>query len=156
MEKKILSRLEKLNMAIVKGFIYNPNSGEITSPTGVIIKKKTKNGYIQLTIRNSFSHAYYVSGHQFAWFVLYNETVNCIDHINRIKTDNRPANLRSVTTSQNSMNMSNTKGYTYCSRSKKYIAIIMTNYKKKQLGVFESPQEARNCYLENKNKYHNI
>jgi hypothetical protein len=37
---------------------------------------------------------YYVSGHQFAWFVLYNETVNRIDHINRIKTDNRPANLR--------------------------------------------------------------
>jgi hypothetical protein len=45
---------------------------------------------------------------KFAWFVLYNETVNRIDHINRIKTDNRPANL-SVTTSQNSMNMSNTR-----------------------------------------------
>jgi hypothetical protein len=64
---------------------------------------------IQLTIKNSFSHAYYVSGHQFAWFVLYNETVNCIDHINRIKTDNRPANLN-VTTSQNSMNMKVYKG----------------------------------------------
>ena len=54
------------------------------------------------------------------------------------------------------MNMNNIKGYTYCSRSKKYIAIIMVNYKKKQLGVFETPEEARNCYLENKEKYHII
>jgi hypothetical protein len=87
---------------------------------------------------------------------MYKETVDCIDHINNDKTDNRICNLRSVTKSGNAMNMKNIKGYTFCSRSKKYIAIIMVNYKKKHLGVFDNPEDARNCYLENKKKYHNI
>lgn len=155
MENKNLSRIEKLQLAVEKGFKYNPINGLITNPTGGITKKITSNGYITLSLwKNKKRHQ--ITGHQFAWFILYNETVECIDHINRIKTDNRPENLRSVTKSQNAMNMSNTKGYFYCRKSKKFIAIIMTNYKRKQLGVFETPQEARDCYLENKNKYHII
>ncbi len=72
------------------------------------------------------------------------------------KNDNRLVNLRSVTTSQNAMNMKNVKGYTFCKRSNKFIAIIMVNYKKKHLGSFDTPEQAQKCYNENKNKYHNI
>ena len=54
------------------------------------------------------------------------------------------------------MNMNNTKGYSYDTRAKKYTAQITINYKKKQLGTFDTPDEARACYLENKSKYHTI
>lgn len=151
-----MEKIDRLKLAAKKGFTYNPITGNITSPTGIICKKITKNGYILLTVRNSSKEMYYVFGHQFAWFILYGEIVPLIDHKNRIKSDNSKDNLRSVTKSQNAMNMSNVKGYTFCKRSKKYIAIIMTNYKRKQLGAFETPEEARQCYLENKDKYHII
>jgi len=151
-----MSREEKLKLALNKGFTYNSETGYIISPTGKICTKKTKNGYIMLTVRDSDSFAYYVFAHQLAWYYSYNETVDCIDHINRIKTDNRLCNLRSVTKSQNAMNMSNNKGYTFCKKTKKYIAIIMLNYKKKQLGSFDTPEDARKCYLENKDRYHII
>ena len=150
-----MTRLEKCELAVKKGFIYCPDTGNITLPSGSIASNKTTNGYVKLSLWHEFKR-HTLLGHQFAWYILYKEIVNCIDHKNKIKTDNRKDNLRSVTASQNAMNMSNNKGYTYCSRSKKYIAIIMINYKKKHLGVFDNPEDARKCYLENKNKYHLI
>lgn len=150
-----MTRLEKLELALKKGFKYNFETGVITTPTGIDVKRITVNGYIHLSVWfNGKRHS--INGHQFAWFYTYKNIPNCIDHINRIKNDNRLINLRSVTKSQNAMNMKNVKGYTFCNRSKKYIAIIMVNYKKKQLGVFNTPEEARSCYLENKEKYHII
>jgi hypothetical protein len=151
-----MERIDKCKLAIKNGFTYNNVTGEITGPSGVVCRKVGKNGYIQITVRNNKKVAYYISGHQFAWFFEFNEVVPFIDHVNQIKTDNSILNLRSVTKSQNAMNMKNVKGYTFCSRSKRYIAIIMVNYKKKQLGVFKTPEEASKCYLENKNKYHFI
>jgi len=150
-----MERLEKLKLAVKKGFSYCPNTGIITNPNGTIAKTVTVNGYIKLSIWNE-GKRHSLTGHQFAWFVIYNEVVTLIDHKNRIKTDNRKENLRSITKSQNAMNMDNVRGYTFCSRSNRYIAIIMVNYKKKQLGTFHTPEEARKCYLENKDKYHVI
>lgn len=123
----------------------------------VLFKKKiTKNGYGMLTIRDSNKKAYYLLSHQFAWYWENREVVICIDHINRIKTDNRISNLRSVTASQNAMNMSNVKGYSYSKREKKFIAHIMVNYKSKHLGTFDNKEDAKKCYEENKYKYHII
>lgn len=150
-----MERIDRLKLAVKKGFKYDPETGYIMTPTGIICKKKTKSGYIQLTIRDGKT-AYHITGHQFAWFIIYNEVVELIDHENRIKSDNRKSNLRSVTKSQNAMNMNNVKGYTFCKRSKRYIALIMVNYKKHHLGTFVTAEEARKCYLENKNKYHII
>jgi len=149
-------RLERIKLAINNGFSYKPDTGHVITPTGKICKKKTKNGYIMLTIRDSNSKMFYVLAHQFAWFITYNETVECIDHINRLKTDNRISNLRSVTKSQNAMNLDIAKGYSYSKRNGKYIAMIMVNNKRKQLGTFDTSEEARICYLKNKPKYHCI
>jgi hypothetical protein len=133
-----MERIEKLKLAVKKGFTYCPDTGNITSPTGKICTKKSNNGYIMLTVRDENAFAYYVYGHQFAWFVLYNETVPLIDHENRNRIDNRKSNLRSITNSQNAMNTRERNGYFYCKRSKKFIAIIMVNYKRKQLGSFNT------------------
>ena len=144
-----------LKLAKEKGFNYNPKNGIVTTPTGVETERTTKNGYIHLSIyKNKKRHSFL--GHQFAWFFMFNNLPNCIDHINQNKIDNRIINLRSVTKSENAMNRKSVKGYTFCKRSNKFIAIIMVNYKKKHLGSFNTPEEAQKCYNENKNKYHNI
>lgn len=150
-----MERLYKLELAVKKGFTYNPINGLIITPSGSVTNNTSVNGYIRLSIWNK-GKRYTVLGHQFAWYSVYKEVVNCIDHIDRIKTNNAIDNLRSVTKSQNAMNMSNIKGYYYCKRVNKFIAYIMLNYKKKQLGTFETEIEAKNCYLENKEKYHII
>lgn len=150
-----MEKIEQLKLALKKGFTYNYLTGIVTTPSGVETKRITKNGYIHLSVYLN-KKRYSFLGHQFAWFFINNELPKCIDHKNRVKTDNRIENLRLVTKSQNAMNMRNNKGYTYCSRSNKYIAIIMVNYKKKHLGSFKTPEEARKSYLENKEKYHII
>jgi hypothetical protein len=150
-----MERIDKLKLAVKKGFTYCENTGLIKTPSNKTVTNKSKNGYIRISLWSN-GKRHYLLGHQFAWFVMYNETVTLIDHKNRIKTDNCKNNLRSITKSQNAMNMSNNKGYTYCSRSKKYIAIIMVNYRKKHLGVFDNPDDAKKCYDENKNKHHII
>lgn len=144
-----------LKLAVEKGFTYNPKNGIVTTPTGVETKRTTVSGYIHLSLYQN-KKRYSFLGHQFAWYFMYKNLPKCIDHINQNKIDNSIINLRSVTTSQNAMNMKNVRGYTFCSRSKKYIAIIMINYKKKHLGSFNTPEEAQKCYIENKNKYHII
>jgi hypothetical protein len=150
-----MNRLQKCELAIKKGFTYNPIDGSIKNPSGYVSKAKTINGYIKISIWfDKKNHS--LLGHQFAWYIQKKEIVYCIDHINRDKTDNSIKNLRSVTKSQNAYNMKNVKGYTFCKRSKKYIAIIMVNYKKKHLGVFDNKEDAAKCYIENKNKYHLI
>lgn len=151
-----MEKIEQLKLAYSKGFRYDRETGNVTTPTGKVAIKKGLNGYKQLTVRDHNSKAFYVYNHQFAWFSTYGNLPICIDHINRDRADNRIENLRSVTASQNGMNMNNVRGYTFCSRSKKYIAIIMVNYKKTQLGSFDNPEDAKKCYEENKNKYHLI
>lgn len=155
-KKPRLTRVQKCNLAIKKGFLYNEITGEITTPTGKIASKKNVKGYILLTLRDDSKNDYYLYGHQFAWFIKHQETIELIDHINRINWDNKISNLRKSNKSKNAMNMSNVKGYYHCKRNNKYIAYISVNYKVKQLGTFNTPEEATNCYLENKNVYHKL
>lgn len=69
---------------------------------------------------DSNSHGYISIGvygkrhlaHRLAWLYVYGEfPKNQIDHINRVKTDNRIENLRDVTSAENLKNRENTKIY---------------------------------------------
>lgn len=144
-----------LKLAVEKGFTYNPENGIVTTPTGVETKRTTVNGYIHLSLYQN-KKRYSFLGHQFAWYFMYKNLPNCIDHINQSKIDNRIVNLRSVTKSQNAMNRINVKGVSYCKRSNKWVSYIMVNYKKIHLGSFKNKDEALNCYKINKIKYHII
>ena len=79
-----------------------------------------------------------------------------IDHINHVKIDNRVENLRIVTCQQNQFNQSNTKGYTFNKDCNKYQAQIRVNGVQKNLGVFNTPEEARERYLQEKAIMHII
>lgn len=153
-----MTRLEKCKYALKLGFTYDEVTGNVTTPTGKIVQKLTKNGYLMLCFRNDKRKMFYLLAHQFGWYFKYKKVIVLIDHKNRIKTDNSINNLRELTKNQNAMNMDtkNIKGYYYSNKQKKYIAYIMVNYKRTQLGSFNTPDEARSCYLDNKKIYHLI
>ena len=144
-----------LKLAKEKGFNYNPKNGIVTTPTGVETERTTKNGYIHLSIyKDKKRHSFL--GHQFAWFYLYNEIAEEIDHINGDKTDNRILNLRSVTHQQNMWNVKNALGYSFHKKYKKYMAYITINRKMKYLGYYENENEAKQAYLNAKKQLHKI
>lgn len=151
-----MTREEKCEYAISIGYTYDYITGKTYGIKKQEIKSKHFNGYIQLPIRkdNKKIHLY---GHHFAWYCIYG---NCdtdeIDHINGIKDDNRICNLRSVTHQENMWNISNAKGYYYYKSRKKYRALIYKNSKCIHLGMYNSEQEARQAYLNAKEKYHII
>lgn len=78
-----------------------------------------------------------------------------IDHINRIRDDNRIENLRLVTPQENNFN-SSSKGYRWNKKGKKWISSIKVDGKKKYLGSFKNEEDARQAYLNAKEIYHVI
>jgi hypothetical protein len=89
-----------------------------------------------------------------AWLYVYGEPVpQYVDHENRNRSDNRIANLREATNSQNLSNSiarktskSGIKGVTWAPDRKKWLAKICVNYKAKKLGYFATAEEAAQAY----------
>lgn len=79
-----------------------------------------------------------------------------VDHINHNPLDNRKSNLRVVTPQQNCFNTKNTKGYCWIKKSQKYKAYIKHNRKSIHLGMFDTPEEAKEAYLQAKEELHKI
>lgn len=94
--------------------------------------------------------------HRLAWFWYYGEwPKDQIDHINRVKTDNRLCNLREATTSENNQNKAS-KGCTFDKNMKKWKAYISVQNVKKHLGYFDTEEEAEIAYQKAKKHWHNI
>lgn len=148
-----MTRLEKIQLAIEKGFTYDEVSGKIFSRFGKEMTGKTK-GYITFQIYEN-KKALKIISHQFAWYYINKECVACIDHINGIKDDNRISNLRSVTQQQNCFNQKSV-GVSYRKDRNKYSAYINIGSKRINLGVFITKQEAINAYYNAKEIYHVI
>ena len=98
-----MTREEKCQLAIEKGYTYNPETGQIIGVHGKEIKSKDVKGYIIISLKLN-NKQFLLKGHQFAWYIINKECVLCLDHINRIKHDNRLINLRSVTNKENTKN----------------------------------------------------
>lgn len=127
---------------------YNPETGIFTRiTTKKSNNKPSSNGYIYLSVNNK-----QYSAHRLAWLYVYGEfPTNCIDHINRIKHDNKIENLREASYSQNSYNKeckskSGYKGVTWWERDKKWKAQIEIDGKNKHIGYFETPELAHKAY----------
>lgn len=105
----------------------------------------TSNGYLKFSVdgRSYFSH-------RLAWLYVYGKfPVGILDHINSDRKDNRIANLRQVTLSQNgcnrllqSTNRSGIKGVSWEERAGQWKAVIMLDGKQKRLGYFKNKSEA--------------
>ena len=145
---------------------YRPETGEfiwISSPkpgvkAGDVAGSITRYGYVLISIKKKGYRA-----HRLAWFYTKKEWPKLlIDHINGIKSDNRIANLRDVSNTENLQNRSrpskNNKsgelGVCVDARRKGFRADIRINGKLKFLGTFLSIDDARNAYVAAKRELH--
>lgn len=105
-------------------------------------------GYRRMRVRGQF-----VFAHRLAWFYVHGVWPGQLDHKNQVKTDNRLANLREATASQNRMNISNVKptslagikGVKTVRRKNgriKFQAVARVNGVSLYLGTFADPQHA--------------
>lgn len=148
-----MNRLQKCEIAFSKGITYDKKTGSVIGVRGGIYQNKDKDGYIYFGFRYKGKY-YKLLAHHYAYYFVNKKTVPYIDHINRLRDDNRIENLRSVTISENGFNKKNVKGYYYCSNRKQYTSEIVLNGSRIFLGRFDKEKDARNAYLQAKKKYH--
>jgi hypothetical protein len=148
-----MNRKEKILLAIEKGYTCDPVSGKVYGIYGREVKRHS-NGYIIISILED-KKQYNIAAHQFVYYCVNKEIVDCIDHINGVRDDNRIENLRSVTQQENCFNVKY-KGCTYDTDRNKWRAQIRIDGKKKNLGRFDTEQQAHQAYLDAKKKYHII
>jgi hypothetical protein len=149
-----MTREEKIKLLIERGYTCNPQTGEVFGSKGNVIRSKSSSSYLVIRLRNN-EKGYVLYSHQFIWYWVNKEIVDCIDHINGIKNDNRISNLRSVTQQQNLFNRK-FKGYSWNKNSNKYQSRIMIDGKNIYLGYYNTEQEAKEVYLKAKEKHHQI
>lgn len=103
------------------------------------------------------------TSHRMAWAMFYGEHIkppHQIDHINRVRNDNRIVNLRAALFCENQQNKTlpkNKTGYTgvYWSKRKRvFWASIKAYGKNIHLGQFATAEAGHLAYLEAKQKYH--
>jgi hypothetical protein len=148
-----MTKLEKCQMAIEKGIKYDSNTGQIFGVRGnEMINIDRGYNRINMVFNNK---KYQLKAHQFAWYWVNKEVVDCLDHINSNRADNRICNLRSVTQQENAWNYKG-KGYSFKKDKNKFRAYIKINKKSKHLGYFDNEEDARAAYLIAKENYHKI
>jgi len=92
-------RLGSVEDVIKKDFTYEPESGELFRK-GKLVETVSSRGYLVANVQGRVLY-----GHRIAWFIHYGGwPKNGLDHINRVKVDNRIANLRDVPQSINNRN----------------------------------------------------
>lgn len=144
---------------------YNEETGYFTwissrgrakqsKPAGYISKK----GYVIIKIC-SFPY----QAHRLAWIYVYgNYPSEFIDHRDCNRSNNAINNLREATNAQNLQNISTPRannksgflGVCKCSKTGKWRAQIRTNNAPRQIGVFDTPEEANFAYVSEKRKVH--
>jgi hypothetical protein len=148
-----MNRNERLELAKLKGYTCNFETGQVFGLKGKELKGKNGGGYINISICEKKIQ---IQAHHFIWYMYYGEDVPegyFIDHINRVRTDNRIINLRVVTHQENAWN-TDAKGFYWHKPTKKWKSQITVNNKKIHLGYFDTEEEAHQVYLDAKKKYH--
>ena len=143
---------------------YDPETGVFvwvnalgTAKIGDVAGCSHSEGYRVISIDRKLYFA-----HRLAWLYMAGTfPPDQIDHINRIRNDNRFANLRAVTKSENMHNScrgknnnSGFKGASYDKFRKNWRAHIKINNVTKCLGRFSTPEEAGAAYLAAQRIYH--
>ena len=92
------------------------------------------------------------------WDITDGSRDNEIDHICGARPlDNRIENLRILNSQQNKCNNLHwVKGYNFDKRRNKYKTQIKINGKIKHIGCYDTPEEAREAYVNAKKIHHNV
>lgn len=131
---------------------YNPDTGVFTwkvkyarAPLGAKAGAKDAYGYVVIRVDKVLYKA-----HRLAWLYTYGEwPKQSVDHINRVRDDNRIVNLRDVGQSINTLNgplrKSNQSGVTgvqWDEARQRWVARIKICYRQIYLGRYETKEEA--------------
>lgn len=142
---------------------YDPKTGEferVQAPRGSRVGPVTgwldKDGYRRIKV----DYRVYPM-HRLAWLYVYGEwPAGVIDHINRVKSDNRICNLRDASLFQNSHNVfaplkNNRSGFRGVSPMRgQFRASIMARGRRFFLGLFKTPELASEAYVAAKEHLH--
>ena len=143
---------DRYEIAKERGYNYDPETGVINPR----YKNKfdiNKNGYVMFAIYyNGKSKT--ILGHRYAWYCVYGEIPNVIDHINGDKSDNRITNLRNVDHRINNFNRKCNKKYGIVDRKSKYRVQICADNKRYHIGCYKTEEEAIIAYDNAKKLYH--
>lgn len=121
------------------------NSRYANMPAGCVDER----GYVRVVVRiDGMKRA--IRAHQLAWFITHGKLPQHeIDHINRVKSDNRISNLRDVPRAINQRNkglqQNSSSGYVGVTRSRgrdKWEAYGRDAKRRVYLGLFDSPMQA--------------
>jgi hypothetical protein len=138
--------------------------------TGVFRWAKTRPGKPAGKMTGALSHGYILirvdnvlyRAHRVAFLIMEGAWPPChVDHINGIRNDNRWANLRHATASENGRNKalqsnsgSGYKGVSFFKPIKKWSAYIGSKKKRFHLGYFETAEDAHAAYVDAAKKYY--
>ena len=130
-------------------FQYSPETGEIKATGGRVVGYRI-NQWGHIAVWHNGKH---VLAHRLAWFLTHGVwPTQPVDHVNGDPADNRLANLRLATPSQNRANSkpnknnkSGMKGVQF--RHGRWRAKITHDGTTKHLGVFDDPHSAHAAYL---------
>lgn len=151
-----MTREEKILLAIEKGYTCNPETGEVFGMKGGIIGKVDNRKRYTFTFHHQKKN-YHIFTHQFIWYWVNKEVVECIDHKDRNPSNNSISNLRSITHQKNLYNRT-FKGFTKVKRKNGYklrVGIVVDGIWK-YIGLYNNEVDANNAYLNAKSIYHII
>lgn len=127
--------------------VYNPEDGIFTwklhrqaAKVGSVAGSKDKDGYIVIYFNGKIFKA-----HRLAWYFYFDEMPSdTIDHINRVRDDNRIENLRVATQLEQMQNKgiskNNTSGFpgvSWCAKYSKWLAQVHYNRVVHHVGFFD-------------------
>ena len=152
------STCPKLLQELQKHLAYNPKTGEITykntrygvKEVGEVAGNVASDGYLKFNFRFNSKDRCIIT-HRLAWALHYGSwPENQLDHINRVKTDNRIVNLREVTQAENNYNRPKYKTKNYYKgvykRNDKFLAVVTKDRVQHRLGLFTCPTLAALTY----------
>lgn len=137
---------------------YDPETGVFTrlvsvgktAPAGAALSTPDSQGYIQVRL---LGRNYRL--HRLAWFYMTGVWPKVVDHINRLRADNRWANLREVDRRVNNLNCARVVGAKGCYKvGDRYQARIRHNHQQIYLGTFGTEAEASAAYLDAAKRFH--
>ena len=113
-----------------------------------------KYGYKVINLNKKQFMLHRIIGYLFLGLEIYNLNLY-IDHIDKNRCNNNLNNLRIVTHQENDFNRT-AKGYSFCKQTNKWRASIKYGNIQKTIGRYNTPEEARQAYLDAKEIYHII
>ncbi len=145
---------------------YDPQTGIFTNritrgaraQKGGVSGSPDKDGYLQAKIDLKTCKL-----HRLAFLYVTGEWPEClVDHRDGVKSNNVWRNLRHATVSLNTQNMRHARsdsqtgllGSSYDTKSGKYLAQILIDGKKKNLGRFDTAEQAHEAYVKAKRIHH--